>query len=181
MRSLTLAATLLTMTATMTVTKPTAATEQPLELHSRYAFTASVAVAPISVVGVVPTGERRFIPIEGGEVKGPLFTGRVLKGSGDWQVLRSDGVISLEASYILESEDGTRIAVLNRGLRVASPEVTERMMKGDTVAPSEYYFRTAASFEAPVGSRYEWMNKAVFVGVAERKHNAAVVHFYQIQ
>lgn len=166
---------------TMTVTNLVHAAGQPLALQSRFAFTASVAVAPISVVGTVPAGERRFIPIEGGEVKGPLFTGRVLKGSGDWQVVRSDGVISLEARYILESDDGTRISVFNRGLRVASPEVTARMMKGDAVAPSEYYFRTSAEFEAPVGSRYEWMNKAVFIGVAERKHNAAVVHFYQLQ
>lgn len=177
MRLVSLAAALIAMAASAS----TSAEDKPLPLQSRFVFTASVDVAPISVVGTGPVGERRFIPIEGGQVKGPLFTGRVLKGSGDWQVLRSDGVISLEARYIIESEDGVRISVTNRGLRVASPEVTTRMMKGEPVAPSEYYFRTAAELEAPVGSRYEWVNKAVFIGVAERKHNAAVVHFYQVQ
>jgi hypothetical protein len=179
MRLFSLAAALIAMTVTATTS--TSAADQPLPLQSRFAFTATVDVAPISVVGTGPVGERRFIPIEGGQVKGPLFNGRVLKGSGDWQVLRPDGVISLEARYIIESDDGVRISVTNRGLRVASPEVTARMMKGEPVAPSEYYFRTAAELEAPVGSKYEWVNKAVFIGVAERKHNAAVVHFYQVQ
>lgn len=157
------------------------AASAPLPLQQVYVFTATVKVAPIISMGKVPLGERRFIPITGGTVAGPMMTGRVLEGSGDWQVLRADGTISLEARYILEAEDGTRIAVVNRGMRVASPAVTARMMKGEPVEPSEYYFRTAAEFEAPVGSRYEWMNKALFVGVAERKSDAAIVHFYQIK
>jgi hypothetical protein len=153
----------------------------PLPLQSAYAFTATVKVAPIVTIGKVPAGERRFIPITGGSVSGPMLTGRVIAGSGDWQVVRSDGVISLEARYLLETSDGVRIAVFNRGVRVASPEVTARMMRGDPVAPTEYYFRTAAEFEAPLGSRYEWLNKSLFIGIAERKSDAAIVHFYQLK
>jgi Protein of unknown function (DUF3237) len=104
----------------------------------------------------------------------------VIAGSGDWQVVRSDGAISLEARYTLESSDGVRIAVTNRGLRVASPSVTERMMRGDKVAAKEYYFRTAATIEAPVGSPYAWMNQVLFIGVAERTSTAAIVHFYRL-
>jgi hypothetical protein len=156
------------------------AAETPLPLRSDYAFTADVQVTAPVVVGQAPLGLRRFIPITGGTVNGPMLKGRVLEGSGDWQVVRGDGVISLEARYTLESDDGVRIAVTNRGLRVASPEVTARMMRGAAVRPDEYYFRTAAEFEAPAGSRYEWMNKALFVGIAERKSDAAIVHFYRI-
>jgi len=160
--------------------RPTEAAQEVLPLRTELVFTATVKVAELITIGQGPAGQRRFIPITGGEVTGPRLSGRVVPGSGDWQVLRQDGVIDLEARYILETADGVRIAVVNRGLRVASPEVTARMMKGDPVAPGEYYFRTAATFEAPVGSAYEWLNKAIFIGVAERKSDAAIVHFYRV-
>jgi hypothetical protein len=157
-----------------------AAAQAVLPLSGDYVFTANVKVAAPLVVGQGPDGLRRFIPITGGTVSGPAFSGKVLEGSGDWQIIRSDGVISLEARYTLESADGVRIAITNRGLRDASPAVTERMMRGDPVAASEYYFRAVAQIEAPVGSKYEWMNKRLFIGVAERKADAAIVHFYRL-
>jgi hypothetical protein len=157
-----------------------AAAPTPLALRTEYAFSATVRVAAPIVVGQGPLGLRRFIPITGGTVSGPLLSGTVLDGSGDWQVVRADGVISLEARYTLETTDGVRLSVVNRGVRVASPDVTTRMMRGDAVAPGEYYFRTAAEFEAPLGSKYEWLNKAIFIGVAERKADAAIVHFYRV-
>jgi len=131
-------------------------------------------------VGPVPAGRRRFIPITGGEVQGPLLNARVLPGSGDWQVVRSDGVISLRARYLLETPDAVRIAVDNRGLRRASPEVMARLSRGESVLSTEYYFRTAAEFEAPVGSNYDWLNKSLFVATAEREPESVRVHFYQM-
>jgi hypothetical protein len=55
-----------------------------------------------------------------------------------------------------------------------------RLLRGAHVSPSEYYFRTVAQFEAPVGSRYEYLNKFIFVATAEREANAAIVHFYRV-
>ncbi len=152
----------------------------PLPLSADYLFTAEVKVASPMVIGQSPDGLRRFIPITGGSVSGPAFNGKVLPGSGDWQIVRSDGVISLEARYTLESAEGVRIAITNRGLRDATPAVTERMMRGDPVAAGEYYFRTVAQIEAPIGSKYEWMNRKLFIGIAERKADAAIVHFYRL-
>jgi hypothetical protein len=159
---------------------PTAVPGAVLPLSADYMFTAEVKVSSPVVTGQGPDGLRRFIPITGGSATGPAFNGKVLPGSGDWQIVRSDGVISLEARYTLESADGVRIAVTNRGLRDASPAVTERMMRGDPVAASEYYFRTVALIEAPLGSKYEWMNKRLFIGIAERRADAAIVHFYRL-
>jgi hypothetical protein len=152
----------------------------PLPLNAEFAFTAAVKVSAPTVMGVGPDGLRRFIAITGGTAAGPAFTGNVLAGSGDWQIVRIDGVISLQARYTLESSDGVRIAITNTGLRDASPAVAERIARGDPVAASDYYFRTVAFIEAPVGSKYEWMNRRVFVGIAERKADAAVVHFYTL-
>jgi Protein of unknown function (DUF3237) len=150
------------------------------ELATEFAFTARVALAPPVAIGDGPEGLRRFIPIEGGPVSGPLLTGRVLEGSGDWQVVRPDGVLKAEARYTLETSDGVLIACTNRGIRHAPPDIMAKLMRGEPVPVDSYYFRTSAQFEAPLGSKYEWMNRAMFAGKAEREPNTAIIHFFRI-
>ena len=150
------------------------------EVRSRYAFEARVSVATPLAVGQGAHGLRRIVPITGGEVSGPRFKGRVVPGGADWQVVRADGVLDLEAKYTLESHDGVLVMVTNRGLRHGPPDVIARLTRGETVDPSQYYFRTSAQFEAPLDSAYAWLNRAVFVGVAERTAAAAIVRFYEI-
>lgn len=93
---------------------------------------------------------------------------------------RSDGVLVVEAKYTLESHDGVLIMVNSRGLRHGPPAVIERLARGEAVDPQEYYFRTAAEFEAPAASTYAWLNRAVFVGVAERTAKAAIIRFHEV-
>jgi hypothetical protein len=152
----------------------------PPPLHTEFAFSANVFVGKAIEVGRGPDGLRRYIPITGGTVRGPTLSGKVLSAGGDSQIVRSDGVISLEARYVIQTNDDVLVSVVNRGLRVASPEVMRRLLRGEHVSPSEYYFRTVAQFEAPVGSRYEYLNKFIFVATAERDANAAIVHFYRV-
>ena len=149
-------------------------------LNTEFAFTARVAVASPVVVGNGPTGLRRFVPILGGTFAGPLLNGKVLEGSGDWQVVRPDGVMDVEARYTLETTSGVLIAVTNRGIRHAPPDVMAKLMRGEPTPPDSYYFRTSAQFEAPLGSDCEWVNRVMFAGRAEREPNAAIVHFYRI-
>lgn len=170
---------LMALTTTSGAAEPPASSSQPL-LETEYAFTARVSVAPPITVGNGPEGLRRFVAIAGGTVTGPLFTGKVLPGSGDWQVVRMDGVLNVEARYTLETPDGVLIACTNRGIRHASPDIMAKLMRGEPVPNDSYYFRTTAQFEAPIGSKYEWMNRAMFAGKAEREPNAAIVHFFRI-
>jgi hypothetical protein len=149
-------------------------------LKTEFAFTARVAVAVPTTIGEGPEGLRRFVAIEGGPVSGPLLNGRVLPGSGDWQVVRPDGVLKVEARYTLETYDGVRIACTNRGIRHASADVMGKLMRGEPVPNDSYYFRTSAQFEAPLGSAYEWMNRAMFAGTAEREPDEAIIHFFRI-
>jgi hypothetical protein len=150
----------------------------PPPLRTEYAFTARASVGAAIVVGQGPQGLRRYIPITGGLVTGPRLNGTVLAAGGDSQVLRTDGVLVAEARYVIRTEDGVAIAVVNRGLRWGPADVMARLAQGEAVAPEEYYFRTAAQFEAPLGSRHEWLNKALFVTTAERHAESAIVHFY---
>lgn len=152
----------------------------PSPLRTEYAFTAHVLVGAAVIVGQGPPGLRRYVPITGGCVNGPQLNGEVLAAGGDSQVLRADGVLAAEAQYVIRTDDGVTVAVFNRGLRWGPAQVIVRLSRGEPVAPEEYYFRTAAQFEAPVSSRYEWLNRAMFVATAERNVNSVVVHFYRI-
>jgi hypothetical protein len=149
-------------------------------LCAEHAFTASVAVGKAIVVGKGPDGLRRYIPIIGGSVRGALLTGTVIAGGGDSQIVRSDGSIVLEARYLIETHDNVMISVVNRGLRNASPEIMERLARGEHVLPAQYYFRTVAQFEAPFESQYDFFNLFLLVATAEREAEAVIVHFYRV-
>ena len=150
------------------------------ELNLEFAFTVRASLAAPIAIGQAPDGLRRFVPITGGTFAGPLLSGKVVPGSGDWQIVRSDGALNAEARYILETEDGVLIAVNNRGVRHAPPEVMAKLNRGELVPAKSYYFRTSATFEAPVGSRHEWVNRTLFVATAEREPSTAVIHFFRV-
>src|SRR5262245_51474816 len=137
-------------------------------IETRFAFEAHVLLGDVIVVGQAAHGFRRVVPIFGGTFDGPRLSGRVLPSGQDHQFVRPDGVLELEARYALETDDGITIAVVNRGIRRASPEVAERLARGEVVPASEYYFRTCAQLEARIGSRCDWLNGSLFIGEAER-------------
>jgi hypothetical protein len=150
------------------------------EINLDFAFTVRASLAPPIVVGQAPDGLRRFVPITGGSFAGPLLNGKVVPGSGDWQIVRSDGALNAEARYILETDDGVRISVNNRGVRHAPPDVMAKLNNGELVPATSYYFRTSATFEAPVGSAHEWVNRTLFLATAEREPSTAVIHFFRV-
>jgi hypothetical protein len=150
------------------------------QIQTEYAFTVRAALAPPVAIGQGPEGLRRFIPIVGGTFAGPLLSGKVVPGSGDWQVVRADGTLLAEARYTLEAPDGVLIGVTNRGLRHAAPDIMAKLAAGETVPPGSYYFRTSAFFEAPLASAHNWVNRTVFVATAEREPDTAVIHFYRL-
>ena len=152
----------------------------PPSLRTEYAFTARAALAPAIVIGKGPEGLRRYVPILGGTVQGPMLQGEILSAGGDSQVLRADDVLDVEARYVVRTADGVNVNIVNRGMRHGPAEVIARLSSGAKVDPGEYHFRTVARFEAPLGSNYEWLNKALFICTAEREPDAAIVHFFKL-
>ena len=92
-----------------------------------------VEVGPMRDLGPTPHGRRRIIPIHGGRAQGPRLAGEIIPGGADWQYVRSDGVVELEARYTMRTSDGIEIAVRNRGLRRAPAELMERLSRGEHV------------------------------------------------
>ncbi len=145
----------------------------------RFAFQASVTVAPRVDTGPAMDIRRRMIPITGGTVAGPRLAGRVLPGGADWQVVLADGTVDLVARYIIEAADGTLIAVVNRGLRTGAPEVLARLAAGESVDPALIYFRAAPRFEAPPGPHF-WLARSVFLCSAARRPDAVELDFFEV-
>jgi uncharacterized protein DUF3237 len=145
----------------------------------RHVCDIDVSVGPIRDLGVMPHGRRRIVEILGGRVAGDRLEALVVPGGADWQYVRGDGVVELVARYSIRTKDGTEIAVTNRGLRRAPPEVMERMARGEAVDPALVYFRTVPTFEAPAGA-YEWLNRSVFLATAARLPDRVQIRVFEV-
>ena len=114
-------------------------------LVTRYVFTITAHVAGIVSAGDIGVGERRIIPIIGGEVRGRELNGKVCAFGADFQIVRPDSSIELEAKYAIETDDGAVIYVENRGIRRGPAELVQRLNRGEAVDPALIWIDSALS------------------------------------
>lgn len=138
-----------------------------------------VEVGPIVSLGQGPLGERRVIELTGGTFEGPEMRGTVLTGGADWQIVRSDGVIDLDARYALKEARGGVIRVVSQGYRHGPPEVLAALGRGETVDASKYFFRSIMRFETGA-PELAWLNKTIAVATAERKARRVELKAYKL-
>jgi len=119
-----------------------------------FVFEEMVTLGPSQPAGETPQGNRNIVPITGGTFSGPLLKGHILPGGWDWQLSNPGGCFSLQADYMIQTDDGVIINVVNKGIQC----------KNSSDKPSELY--TTPSFEAPKG-RYDWLNGGAWVGTLE--------------
>lgn len=147
----------------------------------RFEFLMSLAVDVGDVVsmGPGPLGERRVVGILGGTFEGPEMRGEVLPGGADWQIVRADGVLDLDARYALKDQAGGIIRVVSQGYRHGPLEVLAALARGEAVDPATYFFRTIMRFET--GAPYlESLNKTIAVATAERKARQVLLTAYKL-
>jgi len=142
-------------------------------------FSIRCELADILDVGPAPFGHRRVVNILGGPVSGSRFSGRVLPGGADWQIVAADGCIDLHARYTLQSEAGALVQVDSKGMRCAAPDVLARLGRGEEVDPSLYYFRTAMRFETAHPDT-AWMNRILGLARGAREKNAVRLDVYEV-
>jgi hypothetical protein len=135
----------------------------PLE----FLMSISAEVGELVNMGPAPLGERRVVYITGGTFAGPRLRGKVV-GGADWQILRRDGAIELDARYALEDERGGLVQVVSQGLRHGPPEVLARLARGEEIDPASYFFRTFMRFETGA-AELAFLNTTLAVATAERK------------
>lgn len=147
---------------------PGASTEPTLE----FAFEENVTLAKGIPVGKTAMGTRIIIPITGGTFEGPKIKGTIMPGGWDWQLVRADGCTHIKADYMIKTDDGAIINVVNQGSAC-------RDENGKPVP-----LRTVPIFEPPLG-KYEWLGKYTFVGTLvpsnEGGRAAVKIRFYQVK
>ncbi len=139
----------------------------------------SVHVAAAQEVGPTVHGQRRLIPILGGEARGSGWTARVLPGGADYQLIVSPRLAELDARYVLETDAGDLIYVQNRALRAAAPEVTARLLRGEPVDPALVYFRCSPSFET-ASPALGWIAERLFIGSGVRRPDRVEMQFFTV-
>jgi hypothetical protein len=150
------------------------------QLRSRHLFTITIKLHPIEEIGNTPAGTRRVFPVAGGDFAGERLRGTILPVAGsDLLLTRADGSSQQDVRIILRTDDGTLIVMTYRGVRHAPPEVNARIARGEPVAASEYYLRTAPFFETS-SPQYAWLNRIVSVGIGERRPNDVVYQVFEI-
>jgi len=150
------------------------------ELRSEFLMQLSAELDDAQVLGDVPLGTRRIMYMKRGAFSGPRLKGQVLPGGGDWVLLRRDGVAQLDIRLTLRTDAGELIYVSCDGIFDIAPEARQRILKGEDVDPSEYYFRTALGFETGAES-YRWLNRLVAVGVGRRTAAGMVTDVFAVK
>jgi hypothetical protein len=131
-------------------------------------------------LGEVSQGRRRIVPHTGGTFTGPELNGKLLAGtSADWQIVLADGTALGDIRYTLQTDGGALLYVQSRGVRHGSPEVLERLGRGEDVDASEYTFRTSTQIET-ASRELAWLNKGVFIGVGGRTAGGVVYETYLV-
>lgn len=150
-----------------------------LPLHTRPLAILTAMLAPAQMLGQTPAGDRKIVPVLGGDIEGPRIRGKILPGGGDWALTRSDGVLLLDVRLTVETDDGALIHCTYTGQRHGPPAVMQRLARGESVDPTEMYFRIAPRFETS-DARYDWLNRLLAIGVGERLQKGPRYHLHEV-
>jgi Protein of unknown function (DUF3237) len=148
------------------------------QLATKYVFTITARIGGVTSAGDVGHGVRRIIPIIGGEVRGDI-TGKVCPFGADFQIIRPNELIELEAKYAFETDDGAVVYVENKGLRFGPIELLQQLKRGEPVDPKLIYFRTVPKFETG-SEKYRWLMEHLFIGSAARHADRVVIDVHQV-
>jgi len=148
-------------------------------VQTRPLFVMNVAVSGVHAPGGPPGAERRIGDLPGGSFEGERLSGAILPGGTDWQTVRSDGAVLLDARIVLRTDDDALIAMTYTGIRHGPQEIIARIGRGEDVDPASYYFRIVASF-ATSAPRYEWLNRITAIGIGHRLAAGPIYSVFEI-
>ncbi len=144
-------------------------TDDPLALRHQHAFDIRINFDKRWRTGAIHPGGPNFGYTsvgENSEVTGPMLNGRLVDYSGaDWPAIRTDGVVELNAHYMIEADNGDVIYIRNLGYVHGPIHAPEQDPDEEPLIPP--YFRCTPYFRAPQGP-HDWLNRTVIVGVGKR-------------
>jgi hypothetical protein len=170
------------MTQSPTLSEPATPSGEAVPVPPELEFLASLAVevAPPVEVGRTRTGLRRVIPISGGTVTGPELNGRILPAGADFQLITSETSSDLDARYVIETDDGDRLFVMNAAYRTGSAEDIAALVRGEEVPAERIYFRCSPRFEV-AGERWAWLESTVVIGSGRREPDRVLIDLWRVR
>lgn len=171
-----------------------ASLESPFEGYStfdnpklEFVFEIDLNFTRVHNINNMPTGAGRgAVYLDSGTVRGPHLNGIAIPDSGgDWALFRPDDVLSFDARYMLQADDGTLILLRNNGyLWGRHPDTMTKIRAwifegGAEVPESDYYLRANPTFEVERG-KYDWLMRHVFIGIGRRKEAGNVLRYYAL-
>ncbi len=148
-------------------------------LTTRPLFTFLLEVQKPSIIGATPWCDRRVGEITGGVFEGERLRGKILPGGSDWQTVRTDGAWTLDVRLVMQTDDGQLIGMTYKGMRHGPQPVMDRIARGETVSPSEYYLRAAPFFETS-SPKYGWLNRLLSVATGHRLPSGPIYQVFEI-
>ncbi|MCC6474096.1 MAG: DUF3237 domain-containing protein [Burkholderiales bacterium] len=135
-----------------------------------YVMTMHLTLVPGSLAKIdnLPAGGSRWsISLAGGTFEGPELNGRVLPGGIENPHFRPDNVLVINARRLLETNDGERIYMQNRGFRRAyrdPAKMSAWLTKSEPVSAADMYLRVVSTFETSSG-KYDWLTRHIVIGM----------------
>ncbi len=126
-----------------------------------------------------PAGHRRIVRILGGHFEGARLSGQLLEPGADWQTVRPDGVFELDIRTLLRTNEGELIEMRGQALRHGAPAVIERIARGESVDPREYYFREVMRFHTSA-PRLAWLNNLFGVATGRRERTEVIMNVFEV-
>ncbi|MBS7791513.1 DUF3237 domain-containing protein [Roseococcus sp. SDR] len=154
----------------------------PLPLVTEYLFSMDLTVGAPQMVGKGADGhDLRVVAVTGGTVSGPALQGEILGGTAaDWLRVEADGTAHIDVRLTIKAASGSLVYVQYSGIRTGKPEVLARLAAGETVDPSEYYFRTTMRFQTGAAD-LAWMNRTLAVGTGQRPPSGPRYDVYAVR
>ena len=142
-------------------------------------YRARFEVGRMIVLGPGPTGTRIRVPISAGSFEGERLRGEVMPGGSDWQLVRPDGVVEIDAHYVFKTHDAALISVHNVGVFHGPPEVMGRILRRDYPSPSLYYMRTQPRFQT-ASPAYAWLEHLVAIATCEVRSGGVTIDVFAV-
>lgn len=112
-----------------------------------------------------------FIPITGGTVEGDL-TGTIIPGGGDWCLTRADEAFQVEARYLLRTDAGDIVDVVNIGV--------VRHLHGESgITRPMGYFQSTPRFRT-TSPDLQWLTRSIFIGRAVSHEHDTTVDVFEV-
>jgi Protein of unknown function (DUF3237). len=135
------------------------------KIETEYLFYAEAKQQNDILINDAFQNELLISPNSGGFFKGEKLNGIIESIGAGYTLTRPSGRNDIQAKLLLRTDDGENILMSSEGILLLDQALEKRIIGGESVPPSDYYYRLHLSFDT--GSlKYGWLNGKCCLAVA---------------